>query len=85
LLIVAGLGSADGASAKLLPLGGAPTFINGFKCRPILDLISSVIPQAAVLNAGKELITGTGAFVGTVRIEAYFTDGASGHSRSVAC
>jgi Protein of unknown function (DUF3313) len=48
------------------------------KCRPVLDLISSVIPQAAVLSMGKELITGTGAFVGTVRIEAYFTDGASG-------
>jgi hypothetical protein len=47
------------------------------KCRPVLDLISSVIPQAAVLSAGKELITGTGAFVGTVRIEAYVTDGAS--------
>ena len=48
------------------------------KCRPVLDLVSSVIPQAAVLSLGKEAITGTGAFVGTVRIEAYFTDGASG-------
>lgn len=48
------------------------------ECRPVLDLISSVIPQAAVLSMGKELITGTGAFVGTVRIEAYLTDGASG-------
>ena len=48
------------------------------KCRPILDLVSSVIPQAAGLCLGKEAINGTGALVGTVRVEAYFTDGASG-------
>jgi hypothetical protein len=48
------------------------------KCWPVLNLVSSVIPQAAALSLVKQLITGTGAFVGTVKIEADFTDGGTG-------
>jgi hypothetical protein len=48
------------------------------KCKPVINLISSVIPQAAALSLLKQMITGTGSGVGMVRIEANFTDGASG-------
>jgi Protein of unknown function (DUF3313) len=46
--------------------------------RPVLNLISSVYPAALVISYGKQLITGTGTGVGEARIEAYFTDGATG-------
>jgi hypothetical protein len=48
------------------------------KCKPVINLISSVIPQAAVLSLLKQAITGTGSGVGMVRVEAYATDGATG-------
>ncbi len=48
------------------------------KCRPVLNLVSSVVPMALVVSYGKQLITGTGTGVGEVRIEAEFTDGATG-------
>jgi len=48
------------------------------KCKPVLNLISSVIPQAAVISLLKQVITGTGTGVGMVCVEMYATDGASG-------
>lgn len=48
------------------------------KCKPVLNLISSVVPQAFVISLGKQLITGTGTGVGAVRIEMYCTDGVTG-------
>jgi len=48
------------------------------KSRPVIDLVSSVVPMAIVLSYGKQLITGTGTGVGAVRVEAYFTDGVTG-------
>jgi hypothetical protein len=48
------------------------------KSKPVINLISSVIPQAAVISLAKQLITGTGTGVGYVQIEADFTDGGTG-------
>ena len=48
------------------------------KCKPVINLISSVIPQAAVISLAKQLITGTGTGVGMVRIEMDVTDGVTG-------
>ena len=50
----------------------------------MLNLISTVYPAALVISYGKQLITGTGAFVGTVRIEAELTDGATGQRIAAA-
>jgi hypothetical protein len=54
------------------------------KSKPVLNLISSVIPQAAVISLLKQTITGTGTGVGAVRIEAYFTDGETGQRVAAA-
>jgi len=48
------------------------------QCRPVLNLVSSVVPMAMVMSYAKQLITGTGTGVGEVRIEAEITDGATG-------
>jgi len=48
------------------------------KSKPVLNLVSSVVPMAIVLSYGKQAITGTGTGVGAVRVEAYFTDGVTG-------
>ncbi len=48
------------------------------KCKPVANLISSVIPQAALVSLVKKDITGTGTGVGMVRVEADFTDGETG-------
>jgi Protein of unknown function (DUF3313) len=48
------------------------------KCKPVANLITSVLPQAVVLSVAKQAITGTGIGVGLVRIEADFTDGETG-------
>lgn len=51
---------------------------SGKGSRPVLNLISSVMPIGLVISAGKQLITGTGSGVGVVYIEAEFTDGVTG-------
>ncbi len=48
------------------------------KSKPVINLVSSVIPQMAVISYGKKLITGTGTGVGYIRIEGNFTDGGTG-------
>ena len=47
-------------------------------------MISTVYPAALVISYGKQLITGKGAFVGSVRIEADLTDGAKAGERVAA-
>lgn len=46
--------------------------------KPVMNLLSTVVPVGMVVNAGKALITGKGAGVGSVSVEAEFVDGATG-------
>lgn len=48
------------------------------KSWPVLNLVSTVYPAALVLSYVKQGFTGTGSFVGKVRIEAELTDGVTG-------
>jgi hypothetical protein len=48
------------------------------KSWPVLNLVSTVYPAALVLSYVKQGFTGTGSFVGKVRIEAEMTDGVTG-------
>jgi len=66
----------DQAGPDTLVIHGAIT--EAGKSWPVLDLVSTVYPAALVISYGKQLITGKGAFVGSVRIEADFTDGVTG-------
>ena len=66
----------DQAGPDVLVVHGAIT--DAGKSWPVLDLVTTVYPAALVISFGKQLITGTGAFVGEVRIEAELTDGATG-------
>ncbi len=54
------------------------------KSHVVLDLISTVYPAALVISYGKQMITGTGTGVGTVRVEADLTDGATGQRVAAA-
>ena len=66
----------DQAGPDTLVIHGAIT--EAKRCWPVLNLFSSVYPAALVISYGKQLITGTGTGVGSVRIEADFTDGVTG-------
>jgi Protein of unknown function (DUF3313) len=48
------------------------------KCRPVANLVSTVVPMAIVLSAGKQVITGSGLGVGGVSVEGEVTDGQTG-------
>lgn len=48
------------------------------KSKPVVNLISTVMPIGLVLSTGKRLITGTGSGVGVVNVEGELIDGASG-------
>lgn len=45
---------------------------------PVMDTISTVLPQALLLSEGKKLATGTNAFVGQASVEARLVDSQSG-------
>ena len=45
---------------------------------PILDTLSTVVPQARILSGGKKVVTGTHAFVGQASVEARLVDSRSG-------
>jgi hypothetical protein len=45
---------------------------------PILDTISTIVPQVRLLSGGKKLATGTHAFVGQASLEARLVDSRSG-------
>jgi Protein of unknown function (DUF3313) len=51
---------------------------DGRGSKPVLNVISSVLPIGLVISYAKRAITGTGTAVGVVMIEAEFTDGQSG-------
>lgn len=48
------------------------------KSRPVLNLVSSVVPMALLVSYGKQAVTGTGTGVGLVMVEADFRDGETG-------
>ena len=48
------------------------------KCKPVINLISTVYPAALVMSYIKEAFTGTGTGVGKVSIEGKITDGQTG-------
>ena len=48
------------------------------KCRPVSNLISSVVPMGMGVSLLKRVIFGTGLGVGECQIEAEFTDGGTG-------
>lgn len=48
------------------------------KSQPVLNLVSSVLPVGMAASFTKQLITGTGAGVGLVMMEADFLDGQTG-------
>ncbi len=54
------------------------------KSKPVINLVSSVVPMGIVLSYGKRAITGTGTGVGMVMVEAEFTDGQTGQRVAAA-
>jgi hypothetical protein len=48
------------------------------KSRPVINLVSSVYLPLKVISVGKRLITGTDIAVGSIQVEAEFTDGETG-------
>ena len=48
------------------------------KCRPVSNLVSSVVPMGIGLSLVKRVIFGTGLGVGECQVEAEFTDGGTG-------
>ncbi len=72
----------DQPGPDVLVIHGAIT--EAGKSHPVIDLISTVYPAALVISYGKQMITGTGTGVGTVRVEADFTDGATGQRVAAA-
>lgn len=72
----------DQAGPDVLVVHGAIT--DAGKSWPVLNLVSTIYPAALVISYGKQLITGTGAFVGEVRIEAELLDGATGQRLAAA-
>jgi hypothetical protein len=66
----------DHAGPDTIVVHGAVT--EARKSKPVLNLISSVVPMGIALSYTKQLITGTGTGVGFVMVEAKFTDGQTG-------
>jgi hypothetical protein len=52
--------------------------------KPVLNVISSVLPVGLVISYGKQAITGTGTAVGVIDIEVDVTDGATGQRVAAA-
>lgn len=46
--------------------------------KPVINILSTIVPIGMVVNAGKTAITGKGTGVGSVAIEASITDGGTG-------
>jgi hypothetical protein len=47
------------------------------KAKPVVNIVSSVVPVGMAVSFGKEIVTGTGTGVGAVAVEAEFLDGQS--------
>ena len=66
----------DQAGPDTLMLHGALT--EAKKCRPVSNLVSSVVPMGMGLSLVKRVVFGTGLGVGECQVEAEFTDGGTG-------
>jgi hypothetical protein len=66
----------DEAGPDTLVFHGALT--EAKKCRPVSNLVSSVVPMGIGLSLVKRVIFGTGLGVGECQVEAEFTDGGTG-------
>jgi Protein of unknown function (DUF3313) len=51
---------------------------DGRGSKPVLNVISSILPIGLVISYAKRAITGTGTAVGVIYVEGNFTDGATG-------
>jgi len=51
---------------------------DGRGSKPVLNVISTILPVGLIISYAKQAITGTGTAVGVINIEVDFTDGASG-------
>jgi hypothetical protein len=51
---------------------------DGKGSKPVLNVISSILPVGLVISYAKQAITGTGTAVGVVNVEASLNDGATG-------
>lgn len=51
---------------------------DGRGSKPVLNVISSILPIGLVISYAKQAITGTGTAVGVIYVEADLTDGVSG-------
>jgi Protein of unknown function (DUF3313) len=51
---------------------------DGRGSEPVMNVISTILPNGLIISYAKQAITGTGTAVGVIYIEADFTDGASG-------
>jgi hypothetical protein len=51
---------------------------DGRGSKPVLNVISTILPIGLIISYAKQAIAGTGTAVGVIYIEADFTDGASG-------
>jgi len=54
------------------------------KAKPVMNIVSSVVPVGMAVSFGKQLMTGTGTGVGAVAIEAEFLDGQSNNRVAAA-
>ena len=66
----------DQAGPDTLVVHGALT--EAKKCRPVSNLVSSVVPMGMGLSLVKRVVFGTGLGVGECQVEAEFTDGGTG-------
>jgi len=66
----------DHAGPDVLVIRGALT--DGRPSKPVMNVVSSVYLPLKVVSSGKRLITGTDIGVGSVSVEAEFTDGQTG-------
>jgi hypothetical protein len=57
---------------------------DGRGSKPVLNLISSVLPVGLVISYAKQAITGTGSAVGVIDVEIDVTDGGSGQRVAAA-
>jgi hypothetical protein len=66
----------DQVGPDTLVLHGALT--EAKKCRPVANLVSSVVPMGMGVSLVKRVVFGTGLGVGECQVEAEFTDGGTG-------
>lgn len=66
----------DQAGPGVIVISAAVT--DARKSKPVMNVVSSIVPASMVLSASKRAITGTGSAVGSASVEVEVTDGESG-------